>query len=157
MATCLFKGKPRRLRLSWVIGVYAILSRLMVEWPSLVEKRLHYLAETWSCYDRRRGEYGGNFCWSPKDCNLHSTSCRLCERMGVATTSWTRLVRVTAYVLRFIKNSKREKNSQPGKKLPRFPSCVKPPTVGYDSYRKFTFQRSGVHWSRTSLFQNPVH
>jgi hypothetical protein len=32
--------------------------------------------------------------------------------------SWTRLVRVTAYILRFIRHSKRKKNSQPGGKSP---------------------------------------
>jgi len=32
-------------------------------------------------------------------------------------SSWTRLVRVTAYILRFIENSKRRRNSQSGKKL----------------------------------------
>jgi hypothetical protein len=46
VAACFFKGKPHRLRLSWIIGVDAILSRFVVEWPSLVEKRFYYLAET---------------------------------------------------------------------------------------------------------------
>jgi len=44
VAACFFQGEPRRLRLSWVIGVDAIVSRLMVERPYLVEALLHHVA-----------------------------------------------------------------------------------------------------------------
>jgi len=81
----------------------------------LVETHLHYLAETWSRDVNRRNNWGGNFRRSSKD---YRTSCWLCERMGIAPTifeldsAW-----VTAYVLRFIENSKRKRNSQSGKEL----------------------------------------
>jgi tRNA threonylcarbamoyladenosine modification (KEOPS) complex Pcc1 subunit len=105
-----------------LIGVDAILSRLTVEylwWPSLIEKRLHYLAETWSRHDRRRGtaEISAE-ARKAVAFTVHHVDCVNEWELPQRYSSWIRLVRVTAYVLKFIKNSKREKNSQPGKELP---------------------------------------
>jgi hypothetical protein len=48
---------------------------------------------------------------------VHHVDCTNEWEMLKRYSSWTRLVRVTAYVLRFIKNSQREKNSQSKKRL----------------------------------------
>jgi len=49
---------------------------------------------------------------------VHHVNCASEWELPQRYSSWTRLVRVTAYVLRFIENSKRKRNSQPGKELP---------------------------------------
>jgi len=48
---------------------------------------------------------------------VHHVDCTSEWELPQGYSSWTQLVRVTAYILRFIKNSQREKNSQPGRKL----------------------------------------
>jgi len=120
VAACFFKGKPHRLRLSWIIGVDAILSRFVVEWPSLVEKRFYYLAETWFHHAKPRVVSTEEiFAEARKSvaCTVHHVDCESEWKLPQRYSSWTRLVRVTAYVLKFIKNSKREKNSLRGRKL----------------------------------------
>jgi len=49
---------------------------------------------------------------------VHHVDCTSEWELPKRYSTWTRLVRVTVYVLRFIKNSQREKNLQPRKRLP---------------------------------------
>jgi hypothetical protein len=49
---------------------------------------------------------------------VHHVDCTSEWELPQQYSSWTQLVRVTAYILRFIKNSQRKKNSQPKRKLP---------------------------------------
>jgi len=76
---CSFQGKPRRLRLSWVTGVDAILPRLIVERSYLVEGLLH-VAKTRS-RDARRKDGERDFYQRAKS---NRTSCRLYEQVGTA-------------------------------------------------------------------------
>jgi hypothetical protein len=56
VAACFFQGESHRLHLSRVIGVNAIFSRLMVEWPYLVETLLHLVVKTRSSNASRRND-----------------------------------------------------------------------------------------------------
>jgi hypothetical protein len=115
---CFFKEKHRRLKhLSRGLSATGYHRIIYNGTPPLIEARLYYLAETLS-RDVSRCKYcEGNFHRSSK---AYCTLCWLCERVGIASSTfgWTRLVQVTAYVLRFIENSKRKRNFQSGKELP---------------------------------------
>jgi hypothetical protein len=49
---------------------------------------------------------------------VHHVDCTSDWELPQRYSNWTRLVRVTAYIWRYIENSKRKRNSQHGKELP---------------------------------------
>ncbi|KAH0944385.1 hypothetical protein HN011_006423, partial [Eciton burchellii] len=134
VAACFFQGESHRLHLSRVIGVNAIFSRLMVEWPYLVEALLHLVVKTRSSNASRRNDCVDLY----RNAKGNRTSFGLYEwELPQRYSSWTQLVRVTAYILRFIKNSQQKKNSQPENYRQRFssyPSLV--PTSTESSFFK---------------------
>jgi len=89
----------------------------MVERPYLVEALLHHVAKTRSNNVSRRNDCERNF--RDRSAKSYRTSCGLSKwELPQWYFSWTRLVRVTAYVRRYIENSKRKRNSQPRRELP---------------------------------------
>jgi len=75
---------------------------------------------------------------------VHHVDCAREWELPKRYSSWTQLVRVTAYVLRFVENSTRKKRSLLGKKLSiDVFELAKSSTV--DSSKRLTSQKNGVH------------
>jgi len=112
MAACSFEGKPRRLRRG-----------LSASSHDLWWKGLPWLKGSSTTWPRRDPEMSDEqtakvISTEAQKVIVHHADCTNEWKLPKRYSSWTRLVRVTAYVLRFIKNSQRGKNSQPRKRLP---------------------------------------
>jgi hypothetical protein len=151
VASRFFKGKPRRLRLPWTIG-----NNVTIAWfggtapfgwsaPSPLGQNVIQGCQSEFPQKRERLPYIN---WTVQVSGNCSND----------IPSWTRLVRVTAYVLRFIENSKRKRISQSGKELPINVSDLREVAqfCCSASFRKLTSERSGTPWAITSRFGNPV-
>jgi hypothetical protein len=96
-------------------------------------------------------------------CTVYHVDCVGEWELSQRYSSWTRLVWVTAYVLRFIENSKRRRNLQPGKKLLldrdfRIARSHPPLVLTRTKSSLFKGMECIKQWNvRTSRFQNSVH
>jgi len=115
VAACSFQGKPHRLRRG--------LSASMLSSHDLWWNGPPWLKDSSTTWPRRDPEMSDEqtakvISTEARKVIVHHADCTNEWKLPKRYSSWTRLVRVTAYVLRFIKNSQRERNSQPRKRLP---------------------------------------